>query len=334
MELPSLSVVIPNYNHGHFIGRALQSLLAQSVKPQEIIVIDDGSTDDSVAVIGEFVRRDSIIHLLKNERNQGVEASTVRGLSQVSGDYVYLTSSDDQVLPGFVEQSLAVLARHPWAGLVWSDNMTYDADTGIRNANRLHLSETPCYFSSTELVELFRRNHLPCLSGFSSVMTRSALLEPGVYVPALQWYADGFATTVIALRYGACYIPRVLTQSHMSSQSYMRRSTNQRRKRDRVFYHAIELAQSPEYSDIYPLIKKSGILGWFGLPILSRVLLNAKHWDYLTVSFLRRVVWIGAKKGISNISPRFVKAAYYLLRDYYRCNVRKNIKTELMEKTL
>ena len=322
MDLPHLSVIIPNYNHGRYIGRALESLLCQSVKPSEIIVIDDGSTDDSVAVISEFLGRSSIVRLLKNETNRGVEASISRGLAQASGDCLYWTSSDDHVLPGFVEQSLAVLARYPQAGLVWSDNMTYEPATGMRNANRLRLSEAPRYFSRAELVELFRRNQVSCLSGFSSVMRRPAFLEPGVFVPALKWYSDAFAVTVIALRYGACYIPEVLTESHMSSESYMRRGTRHRRHRQQVLRHLLGLTKAQECQDVYAALRDSGALGWFDFPLLVEVLRNPAHWDLLTMPFLRRVLWHGLKKNVSGMSPACAKYLYHRLRDRYRKDVR------------
>jgi len=322
MVLPSLSVIIPNYNHSYCIARALRALLEQSVQPREIVVIDDGSTDHSVAVISEFLGRGSIVRLLKNETNQGVEASISRGLTEASGDCLYWTSSDDHVLPGFVERSLAVLARYPQAGLVWSDNMTYEPATGMRNANRLWLSEAPRYFSRAELVELFRRNQAPCLSGFSSVMRRPAFLEPGVFVPALKWYSDAFAMTVIALRYGACYIPEVLTESHMSSESYMRRGTRQRRPRQQVLRHLLEVSKAREYEDVYAALRESGALGWFDFPILVEVLKNPAHRDLLTPPFLRRVLWHGLKKNVSGMSPACVKRLYHRLRDRYRRNVR------------
>lgn len=322
MELPSLSVIIPNYNHARYIGRALEALLCQSVQPSEIIVIDDGSTDDSVAVISEFLSRGSIVQLLKNETNRGVEASISRGLTHACGDYLYWTSSDDQVLPGFVERSLAVLARYPQAGLVWSDNMTYEPATGMRNANRLWLSEAPRYFSRAELVELFRRNQVPCLSGFSTVMRRSAFLEPGVFVPGLKWYSDAFAVTIIALRHGACYIPEVLTESHMSSESYMRRGTRHRQHRQQVLRHLLGVSKAQEYQDVYEALRESGALGWFDFPILVEVLRNPAHRDLLTRPFLRRVLWHGLKKSISGVSPTCAKGLYHRLRDCYRRNVR------------
>ncbi len=187
MGLPTLSAIIPNYNHGHCIGRALRAYLAQSVRPKEIIVIDDASTDDSVDMVEAFARQDPIVRLLRNETNLGTHPAANRGIGAACGDYVHVTASDDEVLPGFVEKSLRVLSRYPQAGLCWSDNMTCDVESKVRNANRLRLCSDPRYFSPDEIVAGLGRNHIPCFSGHSSVIRRSALREAGMLIPELHW---------------------------------------------------------------------------------------------------------------------------------------------------
>ena len=332
MEIPSLSVIIPNFNHGHCIAGALDAFLTQTVKPKEIIVVDDASTDDSVIVVETYAKRDPIIRLLRNEKNLGTHPAANRGIVCASGQYVHITASDDRVLPGFVEKSLRVLSCYPQAGLCWSDNMTYDVEKKVFNPNKLRLCDSPCYFSPEEVMDGLRRNYIACFSGHSSVIRRLALIEAGMLIPELHWHADGFTPTIVALRYGACYVPEVLMCAEMSPQSYMRRGASQKDKRREVLNRMLELAKEPEYSDVYLAIKKSGFLGWFDFPALYRALLNPRHWDYLTVSFLRKVVWIGVKKGISNISPYFAKAAYHRIRDYYRGHIRKGLKSPSLER--
>ena len=101
-----VSVVIPLYNHGRFITRAVQSVLAQGAILRELIVIDDGSSDDSAWVMRELARRDPRICFVAQE-NEGAHAAINRGLSAATGEYVTILNSDDAYEPG----RLAELAR-------------------------------------------------------------------------------------------------------------------------------------------------------------------------------------------------------------------------------
>src|SRR2546427_4547602 len=117
MELPRLSVVLPNYNHGAYLPAALTGLLQQSSPPFEIIVIDDASADNSKQIIEEFARKSPSIRVFHHERNQGAVAGMNHGLELARGEYVFFTASDDEVVPGLFEKSLRLLAQHPEAAL-------------------------------------------------------------------------------------------------------------------------------------------------------------------------------------------------------------------------
>ncbi|MBM3804581.1 MAG: glycosyltransferase family 2 protein [Acidimicrobiia bacterium] len=95
---PTLSVIIPNYNHAAFLPRSLGAILAQSVQPLEIIVMDDASTDNSVEVIESFVRRHPHIRLHRNARNLGVVANGNRAVDLAQGDYMYPKRGQSRLL--------------------------------------------------------------------------------------------------------------------------------------------------------------------------------------------------------------------------------------------
>jgi glycosyltransferase involved in cell wall biosynthesis len=105
MNMSRVSVVIPNYNREHLIGQTLENMLNQSVPPYEVIVVDDGSTDDSREVIRSFGDR---IHLIE-QSNQGPGAARNRGLAASSGDYIQFMDSDDLASLNKLEVQLAAL---------------------------------------------------------------------------------------------------------------------------------------------------------------------------------------------------------------------------------
>ncbi len=112
---PSVSVVIPLYQKRAFIGRALRSVAAQSVRDFEIIVVDDGSTDGG----GDWVRRqrDARVRCLRQE-NAGVSAARNAGIAAARAELVAFLDADDEYLPGFLETVLRLRRRFPKAGLL------------------------------------------------------------------------------------------------------------------------------------------------------------------------------------------------------------------------
>src|SRR5215208_456837 len=112
-----LSVILPNFNHAPFIAQALTALLAQDRPAEEIIVIDDGSSDDSLAIVRRFACQSSAIRLIASPTNRGVVATLRLGAEEARGRYVYFGASDDWVVPGFFSSAISVLAANPQAGL-------------------------------------------------------------------------------------------------------------------------------------------------------------------------------------------------------------------------
>lgn len=100
MKNVKFSVIIPNYNNAQYITRAIKSVLVQTYENWELIIIDDGSTDDSLQKIHEF--DDKRILLIANE-NRGVSYSRNVGLEKASGDYVIFIDSDDWIEPWLME---------------------------------------------------------------------------------------------------------------------------------------------------------------------------------------------------------------------------------------
>jgi glycosyltransferase involved in cell wall biosynthesis len=111
-----VSVIIPCYNQGHYLGEAIDSVLAQTVPVDEIIVIDDGSTDDT-----EMVARQYLTVRYVQQTNQGQCGARNRGITESSGDYLIFLDADDRLLPRNVELALAAFAQRPEAGFVCGD---------------------------------------------------------------------------------------------------------------------------------------------------------------------------------------------------------------------
>src|SRR3989344_3196134 len=96
MKRPGISVLLPTYNGGRFITKAIESVLKQSFGDFELIVIDDGSSDYTPKIVEEFARKDSRIIFVKNKENLGIQKTLNRGLSLAKGIYIARIDDDDE----------------------------------------------------------------------------------------------------------------------------------------------------------------------------------------------------------------------------------------------
>lgn len=111
MSNPTVTVLIPAYNAAHTIERAFRSVYLQDYAPLEIIVVDDGSTDDTSVVVGNYV--DQGVRLITLERNSGECAAMNAGLQVAAGDYIAFLDADDEWLEGKLKKQIAFLDAHP-----------------------------------------------------------------------------------------------------------------------------------------------------------------------------------------------------------------------------
>jgi teichuronic acid biosynthesis glycosyltransferase TuaG len=126
MDLPLISVIMPAYNSRCYIKDAIASVQAQTYSNWELLVIDDGSSDETCRVVQELEAADSRIRLYKNDRNMGTAATRNRGLELSKGVYVALLDSDDLWHPQKLEKQYE-LAKRESADIVYSSYAMVDA---------------------------------------------------------------------------------------------------------------------------------------------------------------------------------------------------------------
>ena len=109
----AISVIITLYNKANYIGRALNSVFSQTTPCQEIVVVDDGSTDRGVEVVQSF--QDSRVRVIR-QHNQGVNTARNQGIAAARGDLIALLDADDQWQPRFLETIVRLTQKFPQAG--------------------------------------------------------------------------------------------------------------------------------------------------------------------------------------------------------------------------
>ena len=110
-QRPRVSVMVPNYNYERYLPTRLQSILAQTYRPHEIIFLDDCSSDRSVELAEELSRRGGIPYrIIQNATNQGVYRQWLRGLREATGDLVWIAEADDECSPALLDTLVPAFA--------------------------------------------------------------------------------------------------------------------------------------------------------------------------------------------------------------------------------
>ncbi|MBC8232332.1 glycosyltransferase family 2 protein [bacterium] len=300
---PTLSVVMANYNHARFLPESLRAILDQSYRPAEIIIIDDASKDNSVEVIKEFAGKEPIIRILHNERNMGALHTINRLFELSTGEYVCSLAADDKVLPGFFEKSMTLLARYPQAGLCSTLGLYIDEtgkDMGL--VGNPIISETECFITPAEALHTLRRVG-PWVMGSSVIFRRQALIDAGGFIPELHSFCDWFIHQVIALRYGACFIPEPLACWRSMASGWHAATTVNIRGNLEIMQHAAMLMRST-YSDLFPKdyvgerLYKAGQEAWRTTVLLQEELLQSPYWLLPQRNWVNKVFLAGLRLSV------------------------------------
>lgn len=215
---PGITVVIPTYNAAPYLRRALESVFNQTHPPREVVVVDDGSTDDTAAVISDYTSR--VTYLLQS--NAGPSVARNRGVSGATSMWVAFLDADDFWEVDKLKKQLDALARKPKAVLSYSDFTVRYGDGRERRV----LTCPP-----DKLMPTIR---FRCPFGPPMVLvSRSAFLRVGGFDPSLRNGEDWDLWVRFALMYGAdgfAYVPESLTSVCVAPGSLSQRTHDQFRQ--------------------------------------------------------------------------------------------------------
>lgn len=190
MKPPAVSVVIPTYNRAGFLPDALESLRNQTFQDFEVVLVDDGSTDDTQETVRQYLRANrellKRVRYFRFEKNGGIPRALNKGYELARGTYLCQLSSDDWLQPEKLERTHAYLLAHPRCGLVYSDYEFVDLDANRRTWR------VSSYFSEKRS-EMFSQMLKGCFANACTFLfTREFWNHVGPYSmkPELEWNQD------------------------------------------------------------------------------------------------------------------------------------------------
>lgn len=198
MEKPLVSVVIATYNMGQYLADAIQSVLSQTWDNLELIIVDDGSTDNTPAVIEPFLTDDRVRYL--PQQNCGQPKAKNAGIRACRGDFIAFCDGDDLWEPEKLALQIPCLLENPSVGVVYS-RVNYMDQSGVFLRH-----DTPQGHSGKITEQLIVYNFIP----FGTAMVRRSVLDDcGVFDESLPMGIDWDLWLRISTRWEFLFLPRV-----------------------------------------------------------------------------------------------------------------------------
>lgn len=282
-SIPKVSVIMSVYNGARYLQAAIDSILQQTFNEFEFIIVNDASTDNSLAIICEYAKSDRRIRLVENEENIGLTRSLNKGLGIAQGKYIARQDADDVSLPERFEKQVATFEKHPDVVLVSCDMDVIDGHSNfvrrdVRSAESMWVKWLLIFY-----------NHI---GGHSQVMfRRETALQLGGYANDFRYSQDYEFWCRLSTAGDIVILPDVLHNQRLHNQ----RITSQKRTeqlgyaldQSKVNIHHL-IGEEPTTEDVNALRKFWGGKLHGGFPEASAARsLSSLQWDLLK-AFLKR----------------------------------------------
>lgn len=283
--MPTVSVIIPSYNHEIFVRECIQSVLDQTFQDFEIIITDDASTDRTVEIIKQF--DDRRIHLYKHSTNQGVSIAANNCIRHASGRYIAWLSTDDVWYPEKLEVQVRYLEEHPEIGVVfgkvdWIDKAgNLITDTSFFYLNVFNVQ-------NRTRVEWLRHFFMQgnCLSLPCSLVRQECFANAGMFDPSYAKIPDLDLWIRICIKYDITILDQKLIKNRWigdeqnASGGTLKNRTQVQLEHKRSLNHYLAIKNLDEFRSIFPDASNYGNVSSEILPyFLGRIAISGGR-DY------------------------------------------------------
>ena len=218
-----ISIVMASYNYASIIGEAIESVINQTYKDWELIIVDDGSTDNSVEVIKKYLN-DNRIKLYINEKNLGLAKTLRKGIQYSTSDWIAFLESDDKFFPNALEEKVKAISSD--ADIIFT-NLELIGNENLKLLYLQHFENIKTYWKlliNTGFVENFAQyiSNVNLIPTFSVVMVKKNLLMKCNFNSLCKSSLDYFLWAQLSL-YKVYYLDIKLTYWRLHDDSYINR---------------------------------------------------------------------------------------------------------------
>jgi len=243
---PFVSVIIPSYNAANYVREAIDSALAQTYRNIEIVVVDDGSKDDTRKILEPYIEKKSIVYI--HQENKGLSGARNTGIKNARGAFIAFLDADDMFLPEKIEKQAGYLVAHPECSVSYCDIYHFYED---EPAMMLKLQYV--YYSGDDVFpQLLKKNFINPLT---VVLRRAVFDRVGYFDEEMRQFAEDWEFWVRVAYAGLRFdhLPEILAKYRMRklSLSYNRSLEVTRKKMVVGIFEKLNAKMSPEERRTY-----------------------------------------------------------------------------------
>ncbi|RSL17545.1 glycosyl transferase family 2 [Edaphobacter aggregans] len=211
--MATVDVIIPSFNAAHYLPAAIESVVSQTFDDWQILLVDDGSTDNTAEVIAPFLERLGSKFKYIKQNNRGLPAARNTAIKASTAEFLALLDADDVWLPCRLSESLKAFAERPQAGLAYGLVTTIDPEGQLGRT----FAGNPRYAEGNIAPYIYMRKvELPCPT---MTFRRKCVDEVGLFDETMRATEDRDLWLRIALRYEVAFVPKVIAHYRISPGS-------------------------------------------------------------------------------------------------------------------
>jgi glycosyltransferase involved in cell wall biosynthesis len=224
---PTVSVVMPTYNRAHLLPPVVESILSQDFRDLELVIVDDGSTDNTAEIVQEIQAQDPRVRYVRLPQNRGVGFARDAGLRYAQGQYIALADSDDLWLPGRLGEQVAILEKYPEIDILFGDwwdinhvkgtrRRAFEGSPGLQEVEARPLGNGLFLVERGLETGILKSNFIatPTMVLRRGVLDRVGGFLPYLKTPELEFY---WRAAVLGARFA--YLERPLIERHVHRDS-------------------------------------------------------------------------------------------------------------------
>ena len=251
-----ISIVMASYNYEHYIKEAIESVLMQTYPDWELIIVDDGSSDNSRQVIQSYCNQDARIRLYTHAGNQnkGLTATVQLGISKANAEYLAFLESDDRWFKNCLPERVKILKQYPQLSFLFNEIKAFGDSESVKEILKYQKERNAIFerwtWPTSVVLPFFLMNVVPT---FSCVTIKKSILnECDFNTPVAPWL-NWWLYFQIALKNEFYFLDVVLTEFRRHPRSYIAQSSNIIRSQEKFFFKA--LLSLLQQSDVSPFKK-------------------------------------------------------------------------------